>query len=168
MKRTVEKAPDGYIAPQEVVFEHGVDENGYGADGKKHFNIFDDSPEFIKRSDVLDPNSGDPVALCHVTNLEKGVYTVFSYHHKDSEFGTEPLSFNSVFYGTGVQQGKVKVNKIGFRHGSTWPDYQGAWLDFDEGQNASNYKNIGIEQTVNSLDTTTYRWLDEEYLVNSD
>ena len=123
-----EHAPSGYIAPVEVVFDHGIDENGYGADGKKHFYIYDDHPEHIRACDLLDPDAQYPKRLLmHSYNLEPGIYTVFAYHHVNADlFGTD-IYFDSVFYNNEGVGGDVKINKLGFHTGGETSDWDAAW-----------------------------------------
>ncbi len=183
---TVEKAPSGYIAPQEVVFEN----RSVGDDGKKHYYIFDDHPEYVYKYHVLDSDEYDPTALMHVENLEPGVYTLFSGRGKRADdFENQKVFYNAVFYGTNqldengnviaTQSGKVKVNRMGFRHYvniSSWDDFLGVWYDFNNiqpnGENPNisrkSYNHLGEVYTVSSDSPGSFIWLDETYLQDPD
>ena len=170
---TVEKAPSGYIAPQEVVFEQPTekvvtvkDTNGNDKEMLlPHYLIFDDQPEHVRRCDILDDGSYTPRALMHVENLGPGVYTVFSYHHKSDGFlaraGTvldrnQPIYFDAAFYNSPGKYGDVQVTRLGYSsngrdRGDTWLNLFKAWEEYTNGTpvtiNYSNYTNISIDKT---------------------
>lgn len=170
---TVEHAPSGYIAPQEVVFEQPTEKvvtvkDTNGKDKEMllpHYLIFDDHPEHIRRCDILDDGSYTPRALMHVENLGPGVYTVFSYHHKSTGFlaraGTvldrnQPIYFDAAFYNSPGNYGDVQVTKLGYSSngrdgGDTWENLFKAWEEYTNGAlvtiNYNNYTNISIDKT---------------------
>ncbi len=144
----------GQAQPREVEFDHQVkDENG-----KKHFYIFDDHPEFIGLGDILDSDTEEPVALYHIENLEPGIYTAFVYHHKStSEFGAQSLYFDTVFSAAGNQSGTVKVNKIGFRCGE-WEQNK-VFENFYYNDQPERYQNLDVEYSISGEEDTSWKWL---------
>lgn len=161
---TVEHAPNGYIAPQEVVFDHQeitYDENGNAI---KHFYIMDDQPEHIRRCDVLDPLESDeenlgftPTALGNYMNLEPGIYTIFSFHHVvvdnfiwDSSgnrvennqfsfgvpFPNTQIYYDAIFYNNSGVQSNVTIMKYGLTYAGTWSN---AWDDYRQNQSDIKY-----------------------------
>ena len=93
-------------------------------DGKKCFYLFDDNPEHLKEDFLADGEN--PSSIAHFGNLEPGVYTVFSYHHRGSAAeGNEDLFFDVLFRG----DGEFKVTRLGLDHdwnwNKVWADYSG-------------------------------------------
>ena len=112
---TVEHAPSGYIAPQEVVFDvKATDESG-----TPHYLIFDDHPEHVRPCDVIDDTSyGTPegTMLTMFDNLGPGIYKVFSTHCVDDYLScgfnqVKNIYLDSVFYNATVEN-NVKIHSL--------------------------------------------------------
>ena len=122
----------GKAQPAEVIFDHRTN-----VDGKSHYYIFDDHPEYIRNVDLIDNLSENPKrALTHVKNLEPGVYTVFAYHHKDDSIPANTnLYFDAVFYAENEDQwANIRINKLGYHSGGETGNWDSAlynsWTDY--------------------------------------
>ncbi len=91
-------------------------------DGIKEFYLFDDNPEYLNKNYLADGDS--PSAIASFKDLQEGIYTVFSYHHRgESAAYDEDLFFDTVFSGNG----KIELLSLGLDHDWNWNQ---AWADF--------------------------------------
>lgn len=92
------------------------------ADGTKCFYLFDDNPEHLNENFLADGET--PSSIAHFEGLKKGVYTIFSYHHRGTAAESEEdLFFDVLFSGSGV----FKITRLGLDHDWQWNN---VWADF--------------------------------------
>ncbi|MGM9937457.1 MAG: hypothetical protein ACI38A_08940, partial [Candidatus Ornithomonoglobus sp.] len=94
-------------------------ENGTG-----EYYLFDDNPEHLNAKFLAD--GGTPSSIAHFEDLQPGIYTVFSYHHRgDSVDRAADLYFDAAF--SSSSGGEFKILSIGLDH--DW-DWNQAWADY--------------------------------------
>lgn len=94
------------------------------ADGTSEYYLFDDNPEHLNSRFLADSN--EPSSIAHFSDLAKGIYTVFSYHHRGYSVGfDEDLYYDTVF--SSSNGGSFKILSIGMDH--NW-DWNQAWADY--------------------------------------
>lgn len=142
---TVEHAPNGYIAPQEVVFEQPktawIDIYGDGNYTElPSYLIFDDHPEHVRPCDIMDDQNYGTLQgtmLSMFEDLGPGVYKVFAAHGANQGNGyltfdfdriKEDTYFDAVFYGSTVNN-NVIIKQM-------WMDTQYGW---NSGEALNNY-----------------------------
>ena len=92
-------------------------------DGASEFYLFDDNPEYLNSSFLADGEN--PNAIAYFDDLQEGIYTAFSYHHRGESVGyEEDLYFDVLFSGDGCE---IEILQLGLDH--NW-DWNQAWADF--------------------------------------
>lgn len=95
----------------------------HNEEGKRCFYLFDDNPEHLKSDFLADGEV--PSSIAHFGELEPGVYTVFSYHHRGSAAEeNEDLFFDVLFRS---ENAEFKITRIGLDHDWNWNK---AWADY--------------------------------------
>ena len=94
-------------------------------DGKNEYYLFDDNPEHLNPNFLAD-SADAPSSIAHFEDLQPGIYTVFSYHHRgDSVDYQADLYYDAAF--TAEEGGAFKILNIGLDH--NW-DWNQAWADY--------------------------------------
>ena len=112
----------------ELKFEVKTEENG-----KKIFYLFDDNSEHLNPDFLVDGEN--PSAIASFRDLEEGVYTVFSYHHRGTAAEeNEDLFFNTLFRSAEIAE--IKILAVGINNAwdwrQAWADYTGKTITADE------------------------------------
>lgn len=94
--------------------------------GNDCFYLFDDNPEHLHSEYLADAE--EPSSVAHFGGLTKGIYTVFSYHHRgDCADSDTDLFFDTLF--RGEETAEIKIHRIGLNRdwdwNSVWADYSG-------------------------------------------
>lgn len=121
-ENTTENIDMVYLDPSAPVIEFTTSDRN--SDGEKEFYLFDDNPEHLNPKFLADGEI--PSSIAHFEELEPGVYTVFSYHHR----GTSVDDWAELFYDTAFSSedgAKVEILNIGLDH--DW-DWNQAWADY--------------------------------------
>ncbi|MGN1116515.1 MAG: hypothetical protein ACI4TH_08105 [Candidatus Ornithomonoglobus sp.] len=94
------------------------------ADGTPEYYLFDDNPEHLNPRYLADGSS--PSSIAHFEDLQPGIYTVFSYHHRGDSVSPEAdLYFDAAF--SSSAGGEFKILGIGLDH--DW-DWNQAWANY--------------------------------------
>ena len=94
------------------------------ADGTAEYYLFDDNPEHLNSKFLADGE--EPSSIAHFGELQPGIYTVFSYHHRGYSVDLNAdLYYDAVF--SSSNEGEFEILNLGIDH--DW-DWNQAWADY--------------------------------------
>ena len=133
-----------------VVKDGDVPKIDFTAISGKHYYIFDDHPEWIRRCDILDDSSFEPALLMSATGLEPGVYTVFSYHHVANQtddgavirfnsgapFASSDVVYFDAVFSNKTSDADIMIKKLGISNLSDdhWHGITNSWGVFESSE----------------------------------